>query len=362
MVSNIIEIRVAGKGTDVNPSSGKSSSASMGGGLVGLGAGIGALVGFASITTELLKSLLFAFEPVLSILKGIMKTLGLFLAPIAEFAIAILQPFLSFLRPIVLLFRAMMAPVMNLIRGFSNIMSSQMASEDLTGALATGSNIITLMLGGLFISFADVLGTMLIQGIGFAIESISSLFIDLVFGLFRPLLGLIPIIGDDLQAGWDVLKEDIKGGLHSSIQTGVNFATQSLHNGTQTMMEGLVNIYTDKLTTLQGEVNTIMPTVVSPITDTLTNTSASVGNTMTGLQNNTNSALTTIDSDVGTYLGNGTTSGTIPQRFNSALQVMGQDMDAFAKRAGEAGTKIRNALNNAKVSFNNLQFNLVKIG
>jgi hypothetical protein len=358
--TNIIEIKVSG-GTSVT--GGTSGGSGGGSGLLGAGGKLGILAGAAMLTVSLLKEMIWSVKPVLNLLKGIARTLGVFLEPIASLLFLLIKPLLDFIRPLALIFRAMMAPVMGLLRQFSAVMSQQMASGDTSGAMSTGLDMITLGLSGFFIAFANVSGNLLISAIGGVLETMTLGLIDAVTGMMYPVLLVFDrIFRTDLAGALLASAELLKTDVSLAFQDGISYAQNALTEGTQTMMNGLVEIYTNKLTALQETVETNLPLAVNPLEETLPNTLASVGTAVGTLQTDTTKSLTTMSGDITTYM-NTTTTGSIPVMFNDGLKYMEQSVNSFATAAVLAGNKIESALRSAeKARKNSIQIGLINIG
>lgn len=358
--TNIIEIKVT-NGTSIT--GGTTGGSGGGGGLLGASTGLAKLIGLTQIMHELLKELLWAFKPVINILKGIARTLGVFLEPIAQMLFLIIKPLLDFIRPLAMIFRAMMAPVMGLLRQFSAVMSQQMASGDFSGAASTGLDMVTLGLSGFFIAFANVSGNLLISAIGGVLETMTLGLIDAVTGMMYPVLLVFDrIFRTDLAGALLDSAESLKTDVSLAFQDGISYAQGALTDGTQTMMDGLVEIYSNKLLALQETVETNLPLAVDPLTDTLPNSLASVGTAVGTLQTDTTKSLTTMSGDITTYM-NTTTTGSIPVMFNDGLKYMEQSVNSFATAAVIAGNKISSALKSAEnARKNSIQIGLINIG
>lgn len=339
--TNIIEVRVVTGGTSLNPSKGSDGSA---GSMIGAGAGLAKLIGVTEIMHTLLKDLLSSFKPVLTLLRTIVKLLGEFLRPIAEFAIALLQPFLAFLKPMVMLFRALMAPVMHLLRQFSNVMTSQVASGDYTGAAATGVDMIGLMLGGFFISMANVLGTMLINIIGNLLSTLATGIVTGLYTLIRPILDIF--LNDSQLAKIDAKVAAINLTIEGLFDTGIASATTALQDGTDKMMGALVGHYTDKLETLKSNTELLMPKIVKPYEDTATSTEASVSKTMTTLDTNVKTATTHMTTNMNNAF-NTVGLFSIPSKFGTGLSSMLTATSEFTTSMEGYATRIKAALASA---------------
>jgi hypothetical protein len=358
--TNIIEIKVT-NGTSITGGT-KGGSGGTGGGMLGASTGLAKLIGLTQIMHELLKELLWAFKPVINILKGIARTLGTFLEPIASLLFLLIKPLLDFIRPLAMIFRAMMAPVMGLLRQFSAVMSHQMASGDTSGAMSTGLDMITLGLSGFFIAFANVAGNLLISAIGGILETMTTGLIDFIVLMMVPITSMIDrIFRTDLTGALLDSAESLKTDVSLAFQEGISYAQGALTECTQTMMNGLVEIYTNKLTSLQETVETNLPLAVDPLEETLPNTLASVGTAVGTLQTDTNTALTTMNEDITTYM-NTTTTGSIPVMFSDGLKYMEDSVNSFATAAVLAGKKISSALRSAeKAKKSTIQIGLINI-
>jgi len=358
--TSIIEVRVAGTGTDVNP--GGSSGSSGSSGLLGAGSKLGILAGAAMAVVGLLKDMLWVFKPVLNVLKMIARTLGLFLEPIAQLLFLLIQPLLAFLKPLTMLFRAMMAPVMNLLRQQSAVMSQQMGAGDYIGASQTGIDMIGLAMGGFFIAMADVIGTMLINIVGNLLKTLSISLIEGLYTLIRPLLDVF--LGNKAMSVIDESVTTFTDSLSTSFGDGITYATESLHTGTNEMMNALIGYYTTKLAETKTTIETDFPGVIAPFTDVITNTAESVPGQVTIMETNINTALKGISTDTTTYMTAGGSS-SIPSTFSSGLQLMELSMQVFAESTVEYGTKIANALSSAQSSASKaraVQIGLINIG
>lgn len=364
MVNNIIEIRVTGKGTDLNPNAGSGGGSS--GGLLAAGGKLGMIAGAAIGIFTILKDMLWVFKPIMTILKQIARTLGLFLQPIAELLFLLIRPLLDFIRPLAMLFRAMFMPVMGLLREYSAVMSHQMSSGDIAGATQTGFDMIGLALGGFFIALANVVGQVLISLIGNLLETLTNGLIDGIVLILNPLMVVIDkVFRTDLADALLDSAENLKNNVSASFKNGINSASEALHLGTSTMMQELVNIHTEKLTTLKRDINIIMPEIVEPQTEAARNTADSVSSSMMTMSDNTalatNSMRSTIQSNFSLFGG----TNTIPGMFSSGLikmrasvQVFTEDMEKYARRARSALSSAESAASRAR----SIEFNLIRIG
>ncbi len=364
MTSSIIEIRVAGTGTDISPRGGSGGG---GGGLLAVGGKLGLIAGAAMAVVSILKDMLWVFKPVQALLKMIARTLGLFLEPIAQFATALLQPILAFIRPMALLFRAMMAPVMGLVREYSGVMSAQIGSGDMLGAAQTGTKMVTLMLGGFFISLGQVIGDMLITSIGGAFKGFTFALIDLAVMLISPITILLDKFIPGVNGMTDALMnsaEDLKTGVANTFDEGIEYAKEALRTGTNTMMEGWINTFEKDLEKLKNTIEIKTPEAIDPFEKVLTNTGASVAIQAQNLQYNVSDSMGNMEKKVNLTLGS-TNYLSIPNIFNRSMDSLTNSLLTFTRNSEDYARRIRSALSTAESaasSARSIEFNLLKIG
>jgi hypothetical protein len=256
---------------------------------------------------------------------------------------------------------------MNLIRQYSGVMSQQMASGDSIGAAKTGADMVGLMLGGLFISMAKVLGGMLIQGLGEVIKLSTSGLLEGLYALVRPLLD--KFLNDKNMAIIDKKMLDLITDINDGIDSAVLTATTALNDGTDIMMNALVEHYTEKLTGLQLTMETGSLAIVKPIEDTMSDTEKSLSEVPIRINEEMESGLGIVDTTVGTGMTKiddtikiGTNNmqttmnnsfgmigiNTIPSTFSFGLEMMKSSTDSFTTTMEEYAIRIKSALASAK--------------
>jgi hypothetical protein len=235
-----------------------------------------------------------------------------------------------------------------MMREYSNVMTAQIAGGDTQGAMQTGTDMVGLALGGFFIALADIVGTMLINVLGSLLSTVTTGLIDLVTILLVPLFGTIDalfrtnLVGQLLESA-----DNLKTNVAASFEEGIAYATDALHNGSQIMMEGLIDIHRTNLDNLKETVGVTFPEAIQPFNDVIANTSESTAVQVQDMQTKTNTSLTTMGSDVDNYMdlfGN----KSIPATFAGGLGTMKRAMDDFATAAQQAGSRISSALRSAQ--------------
>jgi len=172
----------------------------------GLSAGIGGFAagGLAGGVAGLLISQLKVFQPVISLVKGIVQMLSQFLQPITDVVILLLMPILQILKPILIVVRQIMQPFRQLAFSLSR-QASQALREGDTGQAA-----------GLF--------GLSIAAIGLGVEAVFAFFLKESIKGFIDAIGtlftfIFPFLEDQINAGIKAAKDAIDFGVAALITT-----------------------------------------------------------------------------------------------------------------------------------------------
>ncbi len=391
--TNIIEIKVTDSSTHAMPSAGKTDITGGGkskgsgiGGMMKLGGTIGIIASVATGIFGLIKGIFSVFAPVINLLKTIMKLIGEFLRPIADMLMMLITPLLSFLRPVLMIFKAMMVPVMQLMREYSMVMSKQMAAGDVTGASATGMNMLTLGLSSFFVAFSSVIAQMLVTALFSAADFLLGKMIDIITYIAGPIVKLIDkFVRADLYDTFVANMEGAKTDISSALSSASSFVNTAIQTGATNLITGIVKTYTLKLDGIKEDLGIaageVANEVVPPYTTLMENSGASItglGETaktaadttstdvsadITTMQTNVTTGIDNVSTKMNSFFGTTNPFG-FPKMISTSLLVVGNALNKFTQDCVNAASKIKSALNKAKdiERATTIKIGLIQIG
>ncbi len=139
---------------------------------------IGVAAGAIGIIITILNDVLWTFKPVINIIKQIFKLIGVLFQPISEMFMLLLRPVLAMLKPFITMFKTMMAPFMKIANNLGAIAMKQVATGDISGAMETSMNMVSVVLGPFIVATTGIVIEMGIR----AITSVIAVLAGIIFG------------------------------------------------------------------------------------------------------------------------------------------------------------------------------------